>query len=176
MHRNGSTSWFAATPETAHVRRRFCNSFNRVPGTMFGDAVHFSTDNENGPKIVIGVAALRKLERREGGGELVFVRLCKARERETEVTLCFYDVLFYGWCWYFYRNESKMIGRYDVLNKAIYIFFNFLFLMEYRGRMEYGRLEILILKIIYFIYIVEINIYFKFESLNIWFSAIKDIG
>lgn len=35
---------------------------------MFGDAVHFSTDNENGPKIVIGVAALRKLERREGGG------------------------------------------------------------------------------------------------------------
>lgn len=60
-----------------------------------------------------------------------------------------------------------MIGRYDVLNKAIYIFFNFLFLMEYRGRAEYGRLEILILKIIYFIYIVEINIYFKFESLNI---------
>lgn len=48
--------------------------------------------------------------------------------------------------------------------------------MEYRGRAEYGRLEILILKIIYFIYILEINIYFKFESLNIWFSAIKDIG
>lgn len=55
------------------MRRRFCNSFNRVPGTTaFGDAVHFSTnDNENGPKIVIG-APLRKLERK-----LVFVRLCK---------------------------------------------------------------------------------------------------
>lgn len=78
------------------MRRRFCNSFNRVPGTTFGDAVHFSTDNENGPKIVIDVAVLRKLER--GQGKLVFVRLCKARERETEVTFCFYDVLFYGWC------------------------------------------------------------------------------
>lgn len=36
-----------------------------------------------------------------------------------------------------------MIGRYDVLNKAIsIIFFNFLFLMEYRGIWKIGDFNI----------------------------------
>lgn len=63
---NGSTSWFAATPETAHVRRRFCNFIQPRSENTVREMLLTYPRTMSTPKNVVAGRREKKMRHRSG--------------------------------------------------------------------------------------------------------------